>query len=114
MSDREEFMAAAAATLAHVVRDAINAMPFGGHHEEAAWRVEVGARLDTFLRDLSQGWITWPGGNCPLEMYDRIEVRYRGGSTSRGNAGTYVWKHGHKQPTWRNAEVVAYRRIGNE
>ena len=39
------------------------------------------------------GWIPWNGGDCPVEVGTRVDVRYRDGWEGDGLASKWRWHH---------------------
>ena len=65
-----------------------------------------GRGLSPFGRDVVfEEWRAWQGGVCPLELYERPEVRFRSRGESEIQAGTSRWTH-----TGAWDDIVAYRR----
>ena len=57
----------------------------------------------------SDGWIQWQGGECPVDKYTRVHVRYRCGDedTSLLVAGGLDWIH----QEWNAFDIIAYRVV---
>lgn len=54
------------------------------------------------------GWITWGGGEPPVNRDTRIEVRLRGGLIGGGRGREFVWAH--FGTAW---DIVAYQIVGD-
>jgi len=56
-------------------------------------------------------WIEWYGGDRPHSPNTRVEVRYRDGSTDRGQSAFARWWHtGHPSPN----DIIAYRVVTDQ
>ncbi|WP_287278682.1 hypothetical protein [Ralstonia sp.] len=53
---------------------------------------------------VTDGWIDWPGGECPVPRDTLVEVRVRGGEVFRDNAARFRWGG--------LPEVLGYRLVG--
>ena len=54
-------------------------------------------------------WITWNGGECPVDKYTRVEVKFRCGDTDKQSiAASWDWWHGQENATH---DIIAYRVI---
>ena len=51
-------------------------------------------------------WITWTGGDCPVDDDTRVEVKYRSGDTVYWQASTLRWYH-----MGTPGDIVAYQVI---
>jgi DNA-binding Xre family transcriptional regulator len=59
---------------------------------------------------MSDEWIEWQGGECPV--VGEVEIRLRNGDTLKGEAEPYTWEHNAtERGSWRDYEIVAYRLI---
>lgn len=59
--------------------------------------------------EASEGWIEWPGGDCPVDSDAIVEVKYRVPKPYQYNnynnrAGDFDWEH-----IGSNADIIAYR-----
>jgi hypothetical protein len=55
----------------------------------------------------NDGWIDWPGGDCPVDRNVTVQVQYRAedfGDT--GNAGFFRWNHSDKA-----SDIIAYKIV---
>lgn len=60
--------------------------------------------------DLTDGWIPWAGGECPVEPGVRVEVRFPAGSiSSPTRAESLSWRE--TDPSY-DCMIVAYRVVG--
>lgn len=65
-----------------------------------------GSGLSSYGRNMVFGeWKDWAGGICPVEPYERPEVRYRSRGETEVQAGTTRWTH-----TGAWDDILAYRR----
>lgn len=56
------------------------------------------------------GWIDWPGGECPISDSTMVDVRYRDGSIHKAQrADSYEWGHGYAHFVTTGADIIAYR-----
>lgn len=57
---------------------------------------------------LNEGWIEWEGGDCPVPLHTRVNVRFRDGDRSFEKqtvlAGGFFWRHDGD-----SADIVAYK-----
>jgi hypothetical protein len=56
----------------------------------------------------ADGWITWGGGECPLEDGAPHQVRFMEGSVSPVERSPFDWDWSH---TGYDSDIVAYRVI---
>lgn len=58
------------------------------------------------LKDDADGWIDWPGGECPpVSTSTVVDVKFKNGNVQSGYpAGEYSWEH-----AWQGANIIAYR-----
>lgn len=55
------------------------------------------------------GWIYWPGGECPVDSDEIVEVKYRNPSPLHFNndrAGDFTWSHNSS-----SGDIIAYRLV---
>lgn len=54
-------------------------------------------------------WITWGGGDCPVDPTDNVEVKLRNGMfSSAAEAWTFSWVHMDDDA---EQDIIAYRVI---
>ena len=52
-------------------------------------------------------WIKWDGGECPVPLYTRVEVKCRNGTVlGTGRAGDFEWDH-----IGSRGDIIEYRTI---
>ena len=69
--------------------------------QRAAWRACAGRMRAPQLDD----WITWAGGECPVDGL--VDVKFRGESiTASQQATRWSWEHFDN-----NGDIIAYRRV---
>ena len=57
----------------------------------------------------ADGWIPWSGGECPIGLTKKCEVKFRfGGTSNQHAAGRWNWSRSACAP---NCEIIAYRVI---
>ena len=56
--------------------------------------------------DESLDWVFWGGGDCPLDIGQRVKVRLRNGQTNEGFAGDFIWSH--FPPEDNEADIIRY------
>jgi len=54
----------------------------------------------------NDGWISWGGGNCPVDYDSVISVQYRDLKINTNIAGIYLWKHSNN-----DNDIIAYRVV---
>lgn len=56
----------------------------------------------------ADGWIDWPGGECPIEVDTQVAVTFRDGfiNTNPNPASNFQWSHVDE-----DGDVVAYRIV---
>lgn len=57
--------------------------------------------------EASEGWIEWGGGECPVDSYAIVEVKFRWHNQHQyrnDRAGDFDWAH-----AGRNSDIIAYR-----
>ena len=58
------------------------------------------------------GWIPWNGGDCPVEVGTRVDVRYRDGWEGDGLSFMWRWHHAtQKSSDVKELDIVAYRVV---
>jgi hypothetical protein len=72
---------------------------------------------------MSDGWVEWKGGECPVAGDTEVFVRYRDGlETEISNyAGFHVWQHVVRRPHRRSktpvaigaSDIIAYRVVSS-
>lgn len=56
------------------------------------------------------GWIDWPGGECPVDRDALVEVKYRNGTVKPAEqARFYIWTNGYGSCSTTDADIIAYR-----
>ena len=55
----------------------------------------------------TDGWITWEGGECPVNSGTEVEVKLENDNTVKGIAESFIWEHGARSTT----NIIAYRVI---
>lgn len=56
------------------------------------------------------GWIDWPGGECPVDRDALVEVKYRNGTVKPPEpARFYIWTNGYGSCRTTDADIIAYR-----
>ena len=56
------------------------------------------------------GWIRWPGGKCPVDPDQEVDVIYFDGRVYRGKADEFIWLHfDGDRPGRTPSDVVMYR-----
>ncbi len=67
-------------------------------------------KTDTYRQIENDGWIEWGGGNCPLPMGCKVEIRTRIGGLRRDlPAHRWGWEHLNDFD-----DIIAYRVIEND
>lgn len=67
-------------------------------------------QTDTYRQIENDGWIEWGGGNCPLPMGCKVEIRTRIGGLRRDlPAHRWGWEHLNDFD-----DIIAYRVIEND
>jgi hypothetical protein len=72
--------------------------------------IEKLIELETQVKDESKtihGFITWTGGECPVDGDALVEVLFGDQDKSRGDARRFAWWHGNHEPT----NIIGYRVI---
>lgn len=55
----------------------------------------------------NDGWKDWLGGDCPVDKFTKVEVRYRGiDGEDVWSAGNFRWKHINHQ-----TDIIAYKIV---
>lgn len=58
----------------------------------------------------ADGWIDWPGGECPVSDSTMVDVCYRDGAIHKAQrADSYEWGHGYAHFVTTGADIIAYR-----
>lgn len=53
----------------------------------------------------SDSWIEWGGGECPVDLHEKLDVKYLGGGTNINvKAGGQMWSHAR-----HFGDIIAYR-----
>lgn len=73
----------------------------------------IADKLDTLNNvntdeEIADDWVAWEGGTCPTADSVLLEVKYRNGLTSQGEAWGWLWGHQDKP-----YDIVAYRVIND-
>lgn len=56
------------------------------------------------------GWIDWPGGECPVDGDSLVQVKYRNGIIQPFEpARFYIWTNGYGSCSTTDADIIAYR-----
>lgn len=64
-------------------------------------------RYEAALAAKNDGWIDWPGGECPVEKGTLVDVKLRCGSVTRQRSGESLdWKHDGQ---YELGAIIAYR-----
>jgi hypothetical protein len=67
-------------------------------------------QYEAALAAKNDGWIDWPGGECPVIESAMVDVRYRDGSIHKAQrADSYEWGHGYAHFVTTGADIIAYR-----
>lgn len=54
----------------------------------------------------NDGWIEWGGGECPVDLHEKLDVKYLGGGTNINvKAGGQMWSHAR-----HFGDIIAYRQ----
>jgi len=61
------------------------------------------------LVDLTDGWIEWKGGDCPVEEGTPVEVRFQNGKPSNGSCAAEEWDWSHGDAS--GFDIIAYRVV---
>ena len=56
---------------------------------------------------MDETWIKWAGGECPVDEYDFVEVRFRNGFAPKGTAARWWQWDCINDP----CDIVAYRVV---
>lgn len=58
--------------------------------------------------DLSDGWIRWDGGKCPVDSSTKVLIRCRIGGESKEplSASSFYWEHDNGE-----ADIIAYKVV---
>lgn len=57
------------------------------------------------------GWISWAGGECPVNCGVRVEAKARNGVVWTGyNAGAFCWRHPNTRGS-TGCDIVAYKVV---
>lgn len=75
---------------------------------------EAGYRLEASKEPLTgtgvDGWIDWPGGECPVDGDSLVQVKYRNGFVNHAEpAKFYIWTNGYGSCSTTDADIIAYR-----
>ena len=63
-------------------------------------------------QERGDGWIEWKGGDQPVSDYEVVEVKFRNGSSEKGEfAECYEWNHGYRDLSTTEVDIIAYRII---
>lgn len=71
---------------------------------QKAWQAALASK-----QPADDGWVEWPGGECPLAESNCLEVKFRSGQTDSipaVTADTYEWMHGGCF-----SDIIAYRVV---
>lgn len=56
-------------------------------------------------------WIEWKGGECPVDLKTRVEIKFRNGIVNNSlTASGWVWSHGKMPEIY---DIVAYRVVSD-
>ena len=91
----------------------------GGHRElsveDFKQAREIIAKAEATLaapQPADDGWIPWEGGECPVEVGTRVDVRYRDGWEGDGLSFMWRWHHAtQKSSDVKELDIVAYRVV---
>ena len=90
-----------------------------GRHDEAILhlrsltrgRSEAIAKAEA-TQSADDGWIPWEGGDCPVEVGTRVDVRYRDGWEGDGLASKWRWHHATQESSdVKGLDIIAYRVV---
>ena len=63
--------------------------------------------MTTTIYGLYGPWIDWNGGECPVSLYTRVEVKCRSGTVlGTGRAGDFEWDH-----IGSRGDITEYRTV---
>lgn len=58
------------------------------------------------LQEQGDGWIEWRGGNCPVPVNSRVDIKFRDGDIGLAQSANWDWSHrGYR------SDIIAYRII---
>lgn len=57
---------------------------------------------------MSDGWIEWAGGECPVHPDTRVEIEYRDGDPTSSFGSAYGWRWNHQGTA---GDIVRYRIV---
>ena len=91
----------------------------GGHRElsveDFKQAREIIAKAEATLaapQPADDGWIPWEGGECPVEVGTRVDVRYRDGWEGDGLAFMWRWHHATQESSdVKELDIIAYRVV---
>lgn len=62
------------------------------------------------VNQVEDGWIDWPGGDCPVADHVMVSVKYRDGRVKEPDrAGGYIWTNGSPISSKSGADIVSYK-----
>ena len=75
-------------------------------HAKALLGIDPNAKPDDSVSD---NWITWTGGKCPVAAAARVAVKFRNGTTGQSSSPeTQDWAHCN---SWPYSDIVAYKLL---
>lgn len=86
----------------------------GAHEYMAKQLRKIEAAIALYKSQKDDGWIAWNGGECPIALWIRVDVRLRHGYEFPDRVARDLrWSHVNDND-FNNGDIIAYKLSGSQ